>query len=174
MIYQLGNQIPQVADGVYVAPSADVIGSVSLGSRSSVWFGAVLRGDNDQISVGARSNIQDNTVIHVDAGVPVTIGDNVSVGHSVVIHGCTICDKVLIGNGAVVLDFAEIGENSLVGAHALVTERKRFPSRSLIIGSPAKVVRELTDEEVEQLSRNVESYLTKAERDRADLYALGS
>lgn len=113
-------------------------------------------------------------MIHVDAGVPVTIGDDVSVGHSVVIHGCTICDKVLIGNGAVVLDFAEIGENSLVGAHALVTERKRFPSRSLIIGSPAKVVRELTDEEVEQLSRNVESYLKKAERYRADLYALGS
>ena len=174
MIYQLGNQIPQVADGVYVAPSADVIGSVSLGSRSSVWFGAVLRGDNDQISVGARSNIQDNTVIHVDAGVPVTIGDDVSVGHSVVIHGCTICDKVLIGNGAVVLDFAEIGENSLVGAHALVTERKHFPARSLIIGAPAKVVRELTDEEVEQLSRNVESYLKKAERYRADLDALGS
>jgi carbonic anhydrase/acetyltransferase-like protein (isoleucine patch superfamily) len=174
MIYQLGNQIPQVAEDAYVAPSADVIGSVSLGSQSSVWFGAVLRGDNDQISVGARSNIQDNTVIHVDAGVPVTIGDDVSVGHSVVIHGCTICDKVLIGNGAVVLDFAEIGENSLVGAHALVTERKHFPARSLIIGAPAKVVRELTDEEVEQLSRNVESYLKKAERYRADLDALGS
>ena len=174
MIYQLGNQIPQVAEDAYVAPSADVIGSVSLDSQSSVWFGAVLRGDNDQISVGARSNIQDNTVIHVDAGVPVTIGDDVSVGHSVVIHGCTICDKVLIGNGAVVLDFAEIGENSLVGAHALVTERKRFPARSLIIGAPAKVVRELTDEEVEQLSRNVESYLNKAERYRAGLCALGS
>ena len=174
MIYQLGNQIPQVAEDAYVAPSADVIGSVSLGSQSSVWFGAVLRGDNDQISVGARSNIQDNTVIHVDAGVPVTIGDDVSVGHSVVIHGCTICDKVLIGNGAVVLDFAEIGENSLVGAHALVTERKHFPARSLIIGAPAKVVRELTDEEVEQLSRNVESYLKKAERYRTGLCELGS
>ena len=174
MIYQLGNQIPQVAKDAYVAPSADVIGSVSLDSQSSVWFGAVLRGDNDQISVGARSNIQDNTVIHVDAGVSVTIGDDVSVGHSVVIHGCTICDKVLIGNGAVVLDFAEIGENSLVGAHALVTERKRFPARSLIIGAPAKVVRELTDEEVEQLSRNVESYLKKAESYRAGLCALGS
>lgn len=174
MIYQLGNQIPQVAEDAYVAPSADVIGSVSLGSQSSVWFGAVLRGDNDQISVGARSNIQDNTVIHIDAGVPVTIGDDVSVGHSVVIHGCTICDKVLIGNGAVVLDFAEIGENSLVGAHALVTERKHFPARSLIIGAPAKVVRELTDEEVEQLSRNVESYLKKAERYRTGLCELGS
>ena len=96
MIYQLGDQIPKLGDDVYVAPSADVIGSVSLGAHSSVWFGAVLRGDNDQISVGAKSNIQDNTVIHVDAGVPVTIGDNVSIGHSVVIHGCTICNLSLI------------------------------------------------------------------------------
>jgi carbonic anhydrase/acetyltransferase-like protein (isoleucine patch superfamily) len=174
MIYQLGDQIPQLDEDVYIAPSADVIGSVSLGARSSVWFGAVLRGDNDQISVGARSNIQDNTVIHVDAGVPVTIGDDVSIGHSVVIHGCTICDKALIGNGAVVLDFAEIGENSLVGANALVTERKRFPARSLILGSPAKVVRELTDEEVEQLSRNVQSYLNKAQRYRNSLQPVSS
>lgn len=161
-------------EDVYIAPSADVIGSVSLGARSSVWFGAVLRGDNDQISVGARSNIQDNTVIHVDAGIPVTIGDDVSIGHSVVIHGCTICDKALIGNKAVVLDFAEIGESSLVGANALVTERKRFPARSLILGSPAKVVRELTDEEVEQLSRNVQSYLNKAKRYRAGLQLVSS
>ena len=109
----------------------------------------------------------------MDAGVPVTIGEDVSIGHSVVIHGCTICDKALIGNGAVILDFAQIGENSLVGANALVTERKRFPARSLIVGSPAKVVRELTDEEVEQLSHNVESYLKKAERYRADLCSLG-
>tara|TARA_B100000686_G_scaffold31363_1_gene32404 strand:- start:22910 stop:23434 length:525 start_codon:yes stop_codon:yes gene_type:complete len=174
VIYQLGDQVPQVEKDVYVAPSADVIGSVSLGSRSSVWFGAVLRGDNDQISIGARSNIQDNTVIHVDAGVPVTIGDDVSIGHSVVIHGCTIRNKALIGNGAVVLDFAEIGESSLVGANALVTERKRFPARSLILGSPAKVIRELTDEEVEQLSRNVESYLKKAQRYRTGLHALPS
>ncbi|MBE29646.1 MAG: gamma carbonic anhydrase family protein [Acidiferrobacteraceae bacterium] len=174
MIYQLGDQIPKLGDDVYVAPSADVIGSVSLGAHSSVWFGAVLRGDNDQISVGAKSNIQDNTVIHVDAGVPVTIGDNVSIGHSVVIHGCTICNKALIGNGAVVLDFAEIGENSLVGANALVTERKRFPARSLILGSPAKVVRELTDEEVEQLSRNVQSYLNKAQRYRIGLQPVSS
>ena len=173
MIYQLGNQIPQLAEDVYVAPSADVIGSVSLGPRSSVWFGAVLRADNDQISVGARSNIQDNTVIHVDAGVPVTIGQDVSIGHSVVLHGCAICDKSLIGNGAVILDLAEIGESSLVGANALVTERKRFPARSLIVGSPARRVRELTDEEIEQLSNNVQSYLKKAERYRAELCSLG-
>ena len=125
MIYQLGDQIPQLGEDVYIAPSADVIGSVSLGARSSVWFGAVLRGDNDQISVGARSNIQDNTVIHVDAGVPVTIGDDVSIGHSVVIHGCTICDKALIGNGAVVLDFAEIGENSLVGSEMCIRDSNK-------------------------------------------------
>ena len=124
MIYQLGDQIPQLGEDVYIAPSADVIGSVSLGARSSVWFGAVLRGDNDQISVGARSNIQDNTVIHVDAGIPVTIGDDVSIGHSVVIHGCTICDKALIGNGAVVLDFAEIGESSLVGSEMCIRDRE--------------------------------------------------
>ena len=174
MIYQLGDQIPQLGEDVYIAPSADVIGSVSLGARSSVWFGAVLRGDNDQISVGARSNIQDNTVIHVDAGVPVTIGDDVSIGHSVVIHGCTIRDKALIGNGAVVLDFAEIGENSLVGANALVTERKLLPARSLILGSPAKVIRELTNDEVEQLSHNVQSYLNKAQRYRTGLQPVSS
>ena len=174
MIYQLGDQIPELDEDVYIAPSADVIGCVNLGARSSVWFGAVLRGDNDQISVGARSNIQDNTVIHVDVGVPVTIGDDVSIGHNVVIHGCTICDKALIGNGAVVLDFAEIGENSLVGANALVTERKRLPARSLILGSPAKVVRELTDEEVEQLSRNVQSYIKKAQRYRTGLQPVSS
>ena len=174
MVYQLEDQIPHLGEDVYIAPSADVIGSVSLGARSSVWFGAVLRGDNDQISVGARSNIQDNTVIHVDAGIPVTIGNDVSIGHSVVIHGCTICNKALIGNGAVVLDFAEIGENSLVGANALVTERKRFPARSLILGSPAKVIRELTDEEVEQLSRNVQSYLNKAQRYRTSLQPVSS
>ena len=108
------------------------------------------------------------------AGVPVTIGDDVSIGHSVVIHGCTICDRALIGNGAVVLDFAEIGEKSLVGANALVTERKRFPARSLILGSPAKVVRELTDEEVEQLSRNVQSYLNKSQRYRTGLQPVSS
>lgn len=172
MIYQLGNQIPQVSEDTYVAPSADVIGSVSLGPQSSVWFGAVLRGDNDRISVGARSNIQDNTVIHVDPGAPVTIGEDVSIGHSVVIHGCAIGDKSLIGNGAVILDFAQIGEHSLVGANALVTERKIFPARSLIIGSPARRVRGLTDEEIQLLDNNVEGYLKKAARYRADLHPL--
>ncbi len=173
MIYQLGTQVPTVADDAYVAPSADVIGAVDLGSQSSVWFGAVLRGDNDQIVVGTRTNIQDNTVIHVDAGAPVIIGNDVSVGHSTVIHGCTIADNALIGNGAVILDFAEIGAGSLVGANALVTERKIFPPRSLILGSPAKAVRELTDEELQSLRDNVQSYLSKAKRYRTELCRIG-
>ena len=154
MIYQLGTQVPTVADDAYVAPSADVIGAVDLGSQSSVWFGAVLRGDNDQIVVGARTNIQDNTVIHVDAGAPVIIGNDVSVGHSTVIHGCTIADNALIGNGAVILDFAEIGADSLVGANALVTERKDFSATLADRGVTGKgVVRELTDEELQSSAR---------------------
>jgi carbonic anhydrase/acetyltransferase-like protein (isoleucine patch superfamily) len=173
LIYQLGVHIPTVADDAYVAPSADVIGSVELGSQSSVWFGAVLRGDNDRIVIGARTNIQDNTVIHVDAGAPVIIGNDVSVGHSAVIHGCTIGDNTLIGNGAVILDFAKIGADSLVGANALVTERKTFPPRSLILGSPAKAVRELSDEELQLLRANVQSYLNKAERYSTELSPIG-
>jgi len=128
MIYRLGHQIPSIAEGAYVAPSADVIGSVILKEQSSVWFGAVLRGDNDTITVGARTNVQDNTVVHVDKGIPTTIGDDVSIGHSVVIHGCTIGHRALIGNGAVILDFAEIGEDCLVGAGALVTPGKKVPA----------------------------------------------
>jgi carbonic anhydrase/acetyltransferase-like protein (isoleucine patch superfamily) len=173
MIYQLGAHVPTVADDAYVAPSADVIGSVDLGSQSSVWFGAVLRGDNDQIVIGARTNIQDNTVIHVDAGAPVIIGSDVSVGHSTVIHGCSIANNALIGNGAVILDFAQIGSDSLVGANALVTERKMFPPRSLIMGSPARFVRELTDAEVQCLRDNVQSYIDKAKRYRTDLQPVG-
>lgn len=127
MIYQLNHQIPKIDKDAYVAPSADVIGSVILEAEASVWFGAVLRGDNDVITVGARSNVQDNSVIHVDKGVPVSVGSDVSIGHSVVIHGCSIGDRSLIGNGAVILDFAEIKEDCLVGAGALVTPGK--PSR---------------------------------------------
>ena len=165
--------MPTVADDAYVAPRDDVIGSVDLGSQSSVWFGAVLRGDNDQIVIGARNNIQDNTVIHVDAGAPVIIGSDVSVGHSTVIHGCSIANNALIGNGAVILDFAQIGSDSLVGANALVTERKIFPPRSLIVGSPARFVRELTDAEVQRLRDNVQSYIDKAKHYRTDLQPVG-
>ena len=169
MIYQLNHQIPKIGKDAYVAPSADVIGSVILEAEASVWFGAVLRGDNDVITVGARSNVQDNSVIHVDKGVPVSVGSDVSIGHSVVIHGCSIGDRSLIGNGAVILDFAEIKEDCLVGAGALVTPGKTFPARSLIVGAPARVARELNDEEIAQLSANVDSYLSKAKRYRSEL-----
>jgi carbonic anhydrase/acetyltransferase-like protein (isoleucine patch superfamily) len=123
--------------------------------------------------VGARTNIQDSTVIHVDAGAPAIIGADVSVGHNAVIHGCTIANNALIGNGAVILDFAQIGSDSLVGANALVTERKTFPPRSLIVGSPARFVRELTDAEVQLLRDNVQSYISKAKRYRTDLQPVG-
>ena len=169
MIYQLNHQIPKIGKDAYVAPSADVIGSVILEAEASVWFGAVLRGDNDIITVGARSNVQDNSVIHVDKGVPVSVGSDVSIGHSVVIHGCSIGDRSLIGNGAVILDFAEIKEDCLVGAGALVTPGKTFPARSLIVGAPARVARELNDEEIAQLRANVDSYLLKAKRYRSEL-----
>ena len=169
MIYQLNHQIPKIGKDAYVAPSADVIGSVILGAEASVWFGAVLRGDNDVITVGARSNVQDNSVIHVDKGVPVSVGSDVSIGHSVVIHGCSIGDRSLIGNGAVILDFAEIKEDCLVGAGALVTPGKTFPARSLIVGAPARVARELNDEEIAQLRANVDSYLSKTKRYRLEL-----
>ncbi len=172
MIYRLGDQTPVIGAGAYVAPSADVIGSVVLKEYASVWFGAVLRGDNDVITVGARSNVQDNTVVHVDKGIPTTIGDDVSIGHSVVIHGCEIGNRALIGNGAVILDFAKIGEDCLVGAGALVTPGKTFPPRSLIVGSPARVVRELTEAEIHQLSENVDCYLQKAARYPAQLLPL--
>ncbi|MEO1864659.1 MAG: gamma carbonic anhydrase family protein, partial [Pseudomonadota bacterium] len=169
MIYQLNHQIPKIGKDAYVAPSADVIGSVILEAEASVWFGAVLRGDNDVITVGARSNVQDNSVIHVDKGVPVSVGSDVSIGHSVVIHGCSIGDRSLIGNGAVILDFAEIKEDCLVGAGALVTPGKTFPARSLIVGAPARVARELNDEEIAQLRANVDSYLSKTKRYRLEL-----
>ena len=169
MIYQLNHQIPKIDKDAYVAPSADVIGSVILEAEASVWFGAVLRGDNDVITVGARSNVQDNSVIHVDKGVPVSVGSDVSIGHSVVIHGCSIGDRSLIGNGAVILDFAEIKEDCLVGAGALVTPGKTFPARSLIVGAPARVARELNDEEIAQLRANVDSYLSKTKRYRLEL-----
>ncbi len=172
MIYRLGHQTPVIGAGAYIAPSADVIGSVVLKEYASVWFGAVLRGDNDVITVGARSNVQDNTVVHVDKGIPTTIGDDVSIGHSVVIHGCEIGNRALIGNGAVILDFAKIGEDCLVGAGALVTPGKTFPPRALIVGSPARVVRELTEAEIHQLSENVDSYLKKAARYPAELIPL--
>lgn len=143
---------------VFIAENAVVKGDVEIGDDSSVWFNAVIRGDLDRVTIGKRTNVQDNAVIHVDEGFPTVLGDNVTVGHSAVVHGCVIADNVLIGMNAVVLNGAEIGEYSIVGAGAVVTGKK-FPERSLILGVPAKFVREVTDQEIELIERSWKEYL---------------
>ncbi|MEY5100829.1 MAG: hypothetical protein RJA36_3548 [Pseudomonadota bacterium] len=171
-IYQLDDLVPQVHPSAFVADSAQVIGNVSLAEDSSVWFGAVIRGDSASISVGAGSNVQDGSVLHVDRDLPLTLGERVTVGHKVVLHGCTIGDETLIGIGAVVLNGARIGRNCLVAAGALVTEGKEFPDGSMIMGSPAKLVRQLTPEQIEGLRRSAEHYIGNARRYQGGLTQL--
>jgi carbonic anhydrase/acetyltransferase-like protein (isoleucine patch superfamily) len=161
-----------VSSDAYIAPSAVVIGDVRIDSRSSIWPQAVLRGDNDAISVGAGSNIQDGAIVHADPGHPVSIGDDVSVGHACVLHGCRIGSGTLIGIHATILNDARIGEQCIVGANALVTEGKQFPPRSLIIGSPAKAVRELSDAEIEAVLANAKEYVSKTGRYESELRAI--
>ena len=168
-LFQLGALGPEVAPGVFVADSARVVGRVRLAAGASVWFGAVLRGDNEPIDIGENSNVQDAAVLHTDPGFPLTVGTGVSIGHQAMLHGCTVGDGSLIGIHAVILNGARIGRNCLVGAGALVTEGKTFPDGSLIIGSPARAVRELTPEQVEQMHRNALSYVNKAARYRVEL-----
>ena len=172
-LFQLDDVAPQVHPSAFVADTARVIGRVTLAEDSSVWFGAVLRGDTDPITVGRGSNIQDGSVLHADIGVPLTIGAYVTVGHQVMLHGCTIGDESLIGIGAIVLNGARIGRHCLVGAGALVTEGKVFPDGSLILGSPAKVVRPLTPQEIEGLRQSAQHYIENARRFRHGLRPLG-
>lgn len=172
-LYQLDEHIPQVAASAWVADSAQVIGAVVLAEDSSIWFGAVLRGDTETLTIGKGSNVQDGTVIHADVGYPVTLGENVTVGHQVMLHGCTVGDNSLIGIQAVVLNGARIGRNSLVGAGSLVTEGKEFPDGSLIMGSPAKVVRQLTPDQIAGLQRSAEHYVENARRYRQGLKRIG-
>ena len=173
MLYTLGVHAPVSVSGEYfVAPNAAVIGRVHLGRNASVWFGAVLRGDTNDIEIGDGTNIQDNAVVHVDDDAPARLGEDVTVGHSAVVHGCTIGRRSLIGIGATILSHAEIGSFCIVGAGALITERKQFPDRSLIIGAPAKRVREVTDEEVEMLEQSAAHYAALAERYRNELKQL--
>jgi carbonic anhydrase/acetyltransferase-like protein (isoleucine patch superfamily) len=165
MLYALDMCSPVTDTGEYfVAPNAAVIGRVHLGRYANVWFGAVLRGDTNEIEIGDNTNIQDNAVVHVDDDAPARIGSDVTVGHAAVVHGCTVGNGSLIGIGATILSYAEIGEFCIVGANALVTERKQFPDRSLIIGSPAKRVREVTDQEVEMLRESAAHYVELARR----------
>jgi len=168
-IYQLGDDAPRIAATAWVADNAQVIGRVELADDASVWYGAVLRGDNDRITVGARSNVQDGSVLHADAGFPLTLGADVTVGHQAMLHGCTVGDGSLIGIQAVVLNGARIGRNSLVGAGAVVTEGKEFPDGSLILGAPAKAVRSVTPEQVERLRFGAQHYVENAERHRRQL-----
>ena len=172
-IYQLDDDIPRIADTAWVADSAQVIGRVELHEGASVWFGAVLRGDNEWITIGRGSNVQDGTVMHTDMGYPLTIGAHVTIGHQAMLHGCTIGDGSLIGIQAVVLNNAKIGRNCLVGAGALVTEGKEFPDGSLIMGAPAKVVGQLTPERFERIRQGALSYAQKADRFRRGLKKIG-
>ena len=171
-VYRIDDCVPTVDPSAWVAPGASVMGAVELGAESSVWFGAVLRSDSGPIRVGRRSNVQDGSVVHADAGYPTTIGENVTVGHLVMLHGCTIGDGSLIGIGSVILNGARIGRNCLVGARSLVTEGKHFPDGSLIMGSPAVVVRPLTPEQLEGLARSADHYVENAKRFRAGLQAI--
>jgi carbonic anhydrase/acetyltransferase-like protein (isoleucine patch superfamily) len=168
-IYELDGIAPTLASGAWVADSAQVIGQVTLEENVSVWFGTVIRGDSEHIRIGRGCNIQDASVLHADPGVPLTLGENVSVGHQVMLHGCTVGDGTLIGIGAIVLNHAKIGKNCLVGAGSLVTEGKEFPDGSMILGSPARVARQLTPEQIEGLQRIATHYVDNAARFRQGL-----
>ncbi|MEM5948343.1 gamma carbonic anhydrase family protein [Spirochaetia bacterium 38H-sp] len=163
MIYTIGDKKPTIAKSCFIADSATVSGLVFMEEKSSVWFGAVLRGDITSIHLGAYSNVQDNATVHVDIDKPVDIGSYVTIGHNAVIHGCIIGSNCLIGMGAIILSGATIGKNSIVGAGALVTEGKTFPDNSLILGSPARVIREVTEDEVKKVKENAELYVKLAQ-----------
>ena len=165
MIYDLGEQKPAaIPAGVFVAPSADIIGDVVLLPESSIWFNVVLRGDIETITVGRGSNIQDGTVCHTDPRNPCSVGANVTVGHMAMLHGCDIGDGSLVGLGATLMNGSRVGKNCIVGAHALVTEGKTFPDNSVIMGAPAKHIRDVTAEDIEALQANAERYRQRALR----------
>jgi carbonic anhydrase/acetyltransferase-like protein (isoleucine patch superfamily) len=164
MKYKLGDLTPSIADDCFIAPSADLIGQVTLANNSSVWFNCVLRADNEPISVGENSNIQDGSILHVDPGFPINIGRNVTVGHKVMLHGCTIGDESLIGMNAVILNGSKIGKNCLIGANALVTENTEIPDGSMALGAPAKVVKTLSDKQIAMLKKGAEHYVKNGAR----------
>lgn len=169
MIYSLGDRKPEFRGDYWIADSAQVVGSVVLEHEASVWFNAVLRGDNDLLTVGEGSNIQDLSVLHTDPGLPLTIGRHVTVGHKVMLHGCTIGDNSLIGINSVILNGAKIGKNCLIGANSLIPEGKEIPDGSLVMGSPGKVVRELNEDQIKGLSFSAQGYIANYKRFKADL-----
>ena len=164
MIYELDGLAPEIAEEAWVAPDANVIGRVKLGARASVWFGCTIRGDNEQIEIGAGTNVQENCVFHTDLGYPLTLGANVTVGHKAMLHGCTVGEGSLIGMGATVLNGAKIGKNCLIGAGALVTEGKEIPDGSMVLGAPGKVVRDLDEATIKGLYASAIHYQQNAAR----------
>jgi carbonic anhydrase/acetyltransferase-like protein (isoleucine patch superfamily) len=172
-IYRIGDDTPRVAPSAWVADSATVIGRVELAEGASVWYGCVLRGDNDWLRIGRNTNVQDGSVLHTDHGIELVLGDNVSVGHQCMMHGCTVGDGTLIGIQSVILNHARIGRNCIVGAGSLVTEGKEFPDGSMIMGSPAKVVRALTPEQIERVAMISTHYVEQATRHRTQMERVG-
>ena len=173
MLYTFDGDTPQREGDTFVAPTAVVIGSVTLKHEASVWWGAVLRGDYDAITVGERSNVQDNAVVHMDEGFPVTLGNCVTIGHKAVLHGCTVGNNALVGINSVVMNEAVIGDDCLIGSNTLITEGKVIPPRSLVLGSPGKVVRELSDEEVSEITGFSDRYVRNFRRYQTLLAAAG-
>lgn len=172
-VFALNDREPILGEEVWIAENATVLGTVRLGRGVSVWFNAVLRGDNDPIVVGDGTNIQDGAILHTDDGVPLTLGENVTVGHMAVLHGCSVGDGSLIGINAVLLNGAVIGKHCLIGANCLIPENKVIPDRSLVVGTPGRIIRELTDAEVAGLQKSAESYMNNAARFRTGLKRLG-
>ena len=172
-IYRLGDVTPKIHPEAWVAESADIIGDVELAELASVWFNVTIRGDSDRIRIGARSNVQDGSVLHTDTGIALEIGEDVTVGHQVMLHGCTIGNGSLIGIQAVILNRAKIGRDCLIGAGALVTEGKEIPDRSMVLGSPGKVVRTLTDKDLEMLRYGAKMYVERSREYRDRLKRVG-
>jgi len=172
-IYQLGDDAPQIDPSAWVADTANLIGKVTLGANTTVWYGVTIRGDNEHITIGADSNVQEGTVMHTDMGYPLEIGVGVSIGHQAMLHGCSIGDGALIGIQAVIMNGAKIGKGCLVGAGALVTEGKVFPDNTLIIGSPAKAVRTLTQEDTARLGEIADGYVRRGQLYRSELKKIG-
>lgn len=171
-VYALGDVTPQLADDVWVAESATVVGNIVMEAGSSAWFGTVIRGDNETIKVGARSNIQDNAVLHSDPGSPLTIGEGVTVGHQAMLHGCTIGDNTLVGIGATILNGTVIGKNCLIGAHALITENKVIPDNSVVMGSPGRVIKQVPEAQEAMLKMSADYYVKNSQNFKAGLKAV--
>ncbi|MES2295871.1 MAG: gamma carbonic anhydrase family protein [Pseudomonadota bacterium] len=172
-IYQLGEHAPEIDPSAFVAENATLIGKVRIEANASVWFGTTIRGDNEAITIGAGSNVQEGCIMHTDMGYPLTVGQNVTIGHQAMLHGCTIGDGALIGIQAVILNGARIGKGCLVGAGALVTEGKEFPDNSLIIGSPAKAVRTLNEQDLSRMQSNAASYVARGQLFKTELKRIG-